>query len=25
VAKYKGSITGLVPEAVEKALHSKFQ
>lgn len=25
VAKYKGSITGLVPEVVEKALHSKFQ
>ena len=25
VAKYKGSIAGLVPEAVEKALHSKFQ
>ena len=25
VAKYKGSITGLVPEAVEKALHSRFQ
>ena len=25
VAKYKGNITGLVPEAVEKALYLKFQ
>ncbi len=25
VAKYQGKITGLVPEAVEKALHRKFQ